>query len=276
MLARLADALLGRGFKLFIHVDRRSRFDPELLDDLVRRGCVVDRRYRIVWGGYTHLLAITDLMRRALRDPAVDYVHTLSGQDYPIKDRSYFDQVCDGRAFISWEPLAETPEEVRDRFDQYKLLYPVEWWRSIPGPIERPLRRLQRIFGIRRKGTRDFNRSAIFKGLVWLSLPADVARHAVESPAAHRLLRDLRFSYLPEEFFFQTMIANSPFSDRVAHDDLRYMDWGPRDGVRPAVLDARDEDALARSPALFARKFDSRRSAELLQALSAAESAAAA
>lgn len=48
---------------------------------------------------------------------------------------------------------------------------------------------------------------------------------------------------------------NSSFRDRVAPDDLRYVDW-TGGGDHPKVLTLRDLDALLASSKLFARKFD--------------------
>lgn len=270
MLATLVDALIERDFLVFVHIDRRSRFPAETIAAIEAKGGIVERRYRVVWGGYTHLLALVGLIRRAVADPRVTYVHTLSGQDYPIKSAAEIGRICDGRIFLCSEPLAETDAEIQHRFRSRKFLYPIERWRSIPRPFARAVDWAQSALGIARRRTRDFTATQIFKGLVWLSMPVEVARHTVESPVARRFLHDLRLSHLPEEFFFQTVIAHSPFADRIFGDELRYMDWDLRDGVRPAVLDLRDLSALAASPALFARKFDSRKSAELIDRLAAA------
>jgi hypothetical protein len=59
---------------------------------------------------------------------------------------------------------------------------------------------------------------------------------------------------IPDEIFFQTVIMNSELADTVVNDNLRYIDWTR--GRRPAILETRDFEALARSPKLFARKFD--------------------
>jgi hypothetical protein len=109
--------------------------------------------------------------------------------------------------------------------------------------------------------------------------------------------RFFRYTQSPGELFFQTLILNSPFADRVhrradyeawRHEraargeglprlpedsfNLRYIDWsGEATGAReaPAVLDERDWDALVASPCHFARKFDAVRSAALLDRIDA-------
>ena len=59
---------------------------------------------------------------------------------------------------------------------------------------------------------------------------------------------------IPDEIFFHTILMNSPLRDTIVDDNLRYIDW--ERGRRPAVLEARDIDALRASPKLYARKFD--------------------
>jgi len=49
---------------------------------------------------------------------------------------------------------------------------------------------------------------------------------------------------------------NSPYGDAIVNDDLRYVRWGDPDAGSPSVLTAMEFTDLARSPKLFARKFD--------------------
>jgi hypothetical protein len=90
--------------------------------------------------------------------------------------------------------------------------------------------------------------------------------------------------------FFHTIILNSPLANRVQNYELyskwsadlsdqnkiweptmipeqsfhfRYHDWSP-DREGPSILDDRDKKALSSSKALFARKFISGRSTQIL------------
>jgi hypothetical protein len=64
-----------------------------------------------------------------------------------------------------------------------------------------------------------------------------------------------RFAKSADEIFFQTVLLNSPFKDRIVNDDLRYVDWSSND-CSPQILRGADLPKLAASPKLFARKFD--------------------
>jgi hypothetical protein len=55
--------------------------------------------------------------------------------------------------------------------------------------------------------------------------------------------------------FFQTIIINSSFRDRVVNDNLRSIDWS-EGGNNPRVWRKEDLETLRLSNALIARKFD--------------------
>lgn len=65
-----------------------------------------------------------------------------------------------------------------------------------------------------------------------------------------------RNTFAPDEMFFQTLFAASPFDDRLA-PNLHWIDWGAG-GPHPKLLLEEDFDRIASSGACFARKFDDR------------------
>jgi len=263
MLDRLTEALAADGFRIFVHLDRRTQAPDSILDRLAKRGCTVSREFKVYWGSYSHLQAVLSLMKRALTNPEVAYVHVLSGQDFPVPAVETMNRICDGGVFMGTTPMAELGADIRDRYRFYRLLWFMEPWRNIPRPFDRALLWAQRRLGVLRR-PRTFK--ALHKGMIWVSLPRDVARHCLESPKAQRFLAELRWSYLPEEFFFQTVIENSPFRDRIRGAG-RYMLWRHKHGTIPGILDLEDHDAVIASGALFARKVDSRISADLIARL---------
>lgn len=133
-----------------------------------------------------------------------------------------------------------------------------------------------------------------YGGSQWWSLTHGCVRYVLDHVAEHpELVRFYRFTECPDELFFQTIIMNSPFATKAANyelyrkwssetpapektDDsrlpegsfnLRYIDWtGPYGGERgyPYILDERDLPRLHETECLFARKFDTDRSAGLL------------
>ena len=89
---------------------------------------------------------------------------------------------------------------------------------------------------------------------------AYIDRFVQEHPAYIRYFRKV---FIPDESFFQSIVSNSPYSDRVISDDLRYTDWENPNPLYPRTLESSDFARLMASPKLLARKFDDR-SQELL------------
>lgn len=263
---------LDRGFfKVFVHVDRRSAIGAGEIEELRRLGASVTRRHRIRWGSIAHLTAILDLLQSAVREGGADYYHLVSGQDYPLFPAAEFVRRCDGRIFMNFQPLSDSDEHVRNR---YELHNPFYFLQTGPRATNRLYRYvdaaslwLQKRLGKRRQKLGPFD--TLYKGIVWMSFPAIAAEKVVSDATAEALFRALRTAYVPEEVFFQTCLLNSDLSGRVVNDDLRYTDWTRRDGSVPAFLDERDADAVLGSNALFARKMRSDVSAGLLDRIDA-------
>ncbi len=74
---------------------------------------------------------------------------------------------------------------------------------------------------------------------------------------------------VPDETFFQTVLLSSPLAGTVVNDDLRYIDWSGGSNS-PRVLTSQDLGVLLESGDLFARKFDPRVDAAVLDGLDAA------
>ena len=104
-----------------------------------------------------------------------------------------------------------------------------------------------------------------FGGSMWWCLTRDCVvylDHFVRNNASYT--RYFRTVFIPDESFFQSILSNSPFSDRIANDDLRYADWLNPNPLYPRTLETGDFEKVMSSPKLFARKFDAR-SQELLK-----------
>jgi hypothetical protein len=71
---------------------------------------------------------------------------------------------------------------------------------------------------------------------------------------------------LADEMFFQTILLNSKndsLLNSIVNDDLEHTKWNPGSS-HPAILTSSDIDAIKNSTALFARKFDPRTNANVL------------
>lgn len=276
--ARLVSRLDGDEASFFVHIDKRTKdaVYREFLDSLDHLPNVrFVRRHASRWGDFGLVRATLEGLGAALDTrPPVDYLVLLTGQDYPIKSPEHiaaFLEGSAGRSYLDCNPIpceAWPQAEARMRswyariLGEQVLLPRKEGFRGI---VRRPRR--WPVFVISRclpERRRPLEGHTPFTG----------SAHWVLSRAAAEYVRDLvardpgfvryfKRVFVPDELFFQTALGDSPVAEHIVSKTLHYIDWS-RGGAHPATLTRDDLEALAASPALFARKFDPAVDAEIL------------
>lgn len=255
-LVRLVDRLDARGVRFLIHLDRsmsdeQTRFIRKALAG--RPTVEFLPRHRCAWGEFSIVEATLEGVRRC-GQLEFDYAVLLSGQDYPIKThRQIIDYFAglNGRSVIHEVPFPKPDWKNGgwDRLQGYHM-----------GSVGRPLRwlaagharlRLKRRYppGIHPHGGAQFwalSRDAVVAVLEFVQRRPDFVR-------AHR------YTFAADEMFFQTIVANSVGIDTV-NDAINFLEWN-REG---AVLDSSDFESLRSTYHLYARKFDVRMDAAVL------------
>jgi len=257
----------SRFARVFVHIDRKSPIPVSAVEEA---GGVAIKRYRVGWGAYAHVRAILDLMRLAVRDAAVDYVHVISGQDMPLHPADWFVkryEACD--EIQGYVVPASHPSVKAHWYEHYCLstLFNLDkrnaWVRRLDDLSDAVQTRL----GVRRKGIGEI--ATPYKSLVYVSMPVAAAKHVLDYYDTHRpFRRDLHHCLIAEEFLFMSILMHSPFAEKVTGKDIHYCDWSERNGAYPAYLDESDFDRIYDREGLteyvFARKVDSLISAKLV------------
>ena len=148
----LLTALDPRCYRTFVHVDAKSSIGGEQIARLTAHGCRVVRKYAVPWGGYAHLLAVLDLLEMALERDDVEYVHVVSGQDYPAASFDEMKRACDGRIYMTVTALENASEEVRTRYETYNVFWFLQAHGWLYGRLDAMSSYLQRVLRIRRRG----------------------------------------------------------------------------------------------------------------------------
>jgi hypothetical protein len=248
-LQKLVNALSGPHSRIYIHIDRKSSMPLIERDGVV----FIKERLRVYWGCYSEIAATLKLLKRALKD-GNDYYLLLSGVDYPIKPNEDIIQKMDeGGEFI--EVNKGFPDRYRSRFEYYFLFNFVnrrEWGIKNKDAISvffLVIEKLLRMMNVKRKIPFD-----IYTGWQWFGLSHNCVNYIVQQAETNKVYkRFFKFSRLPSEAFFQTIIGNSPFYSSV-RNCLTYADWTTRPA--PAVIKKCHLEALKNSDCLFARKFN--------------------
>lgn len=257
--------------KVYIHVDQKSVLLGEkelaLLNQLPN--CEAYKKYSIAWGGYNHVKALLSLMKKAVADKEVSFIHMLTGEDFPLlHPRSIKMQFSeDNHIYLDYIEEKDFNEAVKKRCYYYNFFQDNNVKNPVLWTIQDITVQLQKLFGVKRKGLGEFKE--LYKGLVYMSMPIDAARDILFYLKAHpEYEKDLYKCQVPEEFFFHTLLlsdrfCNGKWKQQINRRELRFMSWQRGDGSSPDYLTEEDYEKLAESNCVFARKFHGKESAAL-------------
>lgn len=219
-----------------------------------------DGRYRFVdapiicrWGDHTLVEATRLMIDAALEDAefGADHLVLLSASCVPYRP------VASLQAFLQQRPgiefiQAQDPRQGRwiqdglesERFEYY---FPFNY-RTHRGWFEWATDR-QREFRIRRRVPPGL--TAHF-GSQWFCLTRATAASVAKSLQRPDIRRWLRWSWIPDEFAIQTLVASSCARSAIAGFNLTYYEFGPRG--QPVVIENGHLAHLLDQPFFFARK----------------------
>lgn len=202
-------------------------------------------KYKVAWGAFSQVEVTLDGMNYC-RSFDYDYFIYLSGQCYPIK------------------PLSKIKEELQKKSIAYMEYFklPSKNWEGENGGLDRinyfHIRSWKRswIRFPRLKKTLPNNLEP-YGGSGWFCLPKRFVNYVLNYVSNHpEIVRFFKYSGIPDEMFFQTIIMNSPLRFDVVNDNKRYIRWEGGARGSPAILRKGDFEEIMHSDKLFARKFD--------------------
>lgn len=243
---------LSRRTLCFVHIDAKSTITQEqtaALDAMENVRAI--RRYKVNWGSVYHLHALIDLCCMALEDERVSHLHLISAQDFPCVSADDFERFFEGDERIHMQSLvtADYPE-LTHRYEHFHFMHLMNY-RDMSEQAQNWVGRIDRwqdMLHIRRK------LCVARKGLVWLSMPRAAAEHAVNAPVNRHLLKKLKYTYIPEEFYFQNAFADTVWEEKITGNELRFSIWDQPQRGLPALLEERDLAAIDESGCMFCRK----------------------
>ncbi|XP_067673821.1 xylosyltransferase oxt-like [Haliotis asinina] len=256
----------------FLHIDKRQEFMyRELLplEKQLSNILVSKTRFSTIWGGASLLQAHLHFMKELLEMPwAWDYYINLSESDYPIKP------VKDLTAFLSLYKTynflkshgRDTPRFIQKQgLDQTFYECDSHLWRI--GPRKLP-------GGIRIDGGSD-----------WVCLYRKYVQYLVttQDELVTGLKQLYKYSLLPAESFFHTVLVNSVYCTKVVDNNLHLTNWRRKQGCKcqhkhvvdwcgcsPNDFKISDLDRLMnyeQKPIFFARKFEPIVNQEIINSL---------
>jgi len=241
---------------IYVHMDLKvSQFDEaSFLEDMrFSKVCFLKNRVDVKWGHISVVEATLNLLTEAVKGD-YDYIHLLSGVDFPIKSNSYiqhFFEENQGKEFVGFSKVLN-----RAFLEQRTV------WRQLKGRSDgRPkfLEKLnKRLIAVQRRlHLRCISPMDSLKmGSAWFSITKPLAEELVNRK--QWILKRYKHVFFPDEMFLQTFLYENKYMDRVYNPDdefascCRQIDWNRGE---PYVWQDEDFDELVNSPYLWARKF---------------------
>ena len=251
----------SRDCSVFVHIDRRATITKEEIEHIQSLSQVVGvyRKYKVHWGGFSILKCELFMLREVLQHNDANFVHLLSGQDYPVKPLSeflsYFEAHPDEN-FIQHIPLPN-PRWEQYTYSRFQYFYPYDWvddgkkarkwvykWVSF-----------QKRHHIKRRIPDVFDR--MYGNSQWFSITRVATEALVNYTRKHPAhYNRLRMTFAPEESYIATVLLNIMPKARFSRWNHWFIYWRRQNGNNPANLDTTHFHFLLERFYLFARKFE--------------------
>lgn len=253
-LKRLIMALDNENSIFVIHVDLTVSVWPfikQLNIPLKGRILFTPKRINVRWGRFSVVEATMNLIDFFFKlHIKTDYIHLLSGQDYPVKSiNEIFSFFIDnyGKSFI----------------EHFKL--PIMEWDGFY--------RIEGRWGVNEYEDMSYSDLDYYKenvkitilpkmiqpygGSQWWSLHYDCLSFIYEQYRTKCNLFDFyQFCLIPDEMIFQTLLMNSKFKTTIVNNNLRYIKWKGKKAHPESLTEHNIKDFYFEEN-LYARKFNS-------------------
>jgi hypothetical protein len=261
-------------FPVFLHIDARvpRELYDRMVDGLPARVTMLDR-LRTGWGRWENVQAELDGYRAALTGAHPGHIALMTGTDYPLAGTAEIAATLErysGSTIAEIHPLPHPNWGQRGGFSRLRYRHWVVGKRMVRLPIPR-----------------RFPKGVVPAGGSQLKVvSAEHARALLtavdENPA---LVRYWRRSWIPDETFIPSLLSSPAvipgWGEEHVDENLWWIGWDSRRRKSPPWLGVRDAPVLnsRRSydeqviPHLFARKFSTSTSSELLDLLDAERAA---
>ncbi|HMG84026.1 MAG TPA: beta-1,6-N-acetylglucosaminyltransferase [Ferruginibacter sp.] len=257
-LERLVKRLSHPGVEIYVQLDAKA--DLKKFDYLEKQPNVffIKNRVKIYWGSYSIIQATLNGFEEILATGnTYSHINLLSGQDYPLQNNNCFLDFLSknpGKTFMHSLSIDQEWQEAQPRirqyhFDDFMFRGRFSLQRIINFIL--PLRKMP-------AGLKPYGRSQ------WFTITPESTSYIIDfiknNPAVRRYFR---MTWGPDEFFFQTILHNSPFKDNIVNDNLRYINFKQGEH-HPQTLTMADADELVKSGKFFGRKFNAEEDSDIL------------
>jgi hypothetical protein len=274
-LTGLIEQLLGlENSRIYINVDGRSKLLITQLQHYLsnlKNSRIYLQTQKVRWGSYEHFDVYMQMAQIALSDGG-EYFHTITGQCRIVKSLDIFEKFFEKHRHqnyiqhfllpdVNWNGLGE-PRLDRVKYFQLHDVLDARRLGIFFAALNTSFKAIQKLFGVNRLKDRTY-----YGGIVYFSINRTAMDYLVSQ--WREVAHEFKYVFCCEETVPQTILLNSPkdLKNTMVNFDLRYMLWETQHGENPGLLDERNFKEIEKEEFLFARKFDSRYSGSLVEAI---------
>ena len=270
-LHRLVSRLNDGASEFFIHIDKKAEFSQfQILNEF---GNVLHftERFNSKWGSLGTIKPFLSGMKAVKNSPTqFDRIMLLSGQDYPIKSNKDIDNFfinSEHSVFLNHFPIPNYEKwPGGDRGGWYrvdKYYFGTKWYEFF---CSKSLNLLSTYIPFLRRKIPDGLKP--YAGQTWWNLDMYALNYVLDYDAKHpEYIAFHKHTFVADELYMQMIIANSKdekLLKSIANSEKRFTIWPKANSAHPKLLGKTDFEAILASDDLFARKFDEKVDAEIL------------
>lgn len=248
----LLDALTAFDDTVVLHYDKSSPFRnyKKILNNKYPK-LLFPKSIKVNWGEASIVQATLNSMKAIIESgEEPEYITLLSGSCYPIKSREDFCTYLNrykGSEFIECHDISKS-SWVKDGLEEERWgIFHFTNWRKNPR-----LFTFFHHFQRRLKISRNFPfGSTMFMGSQWWTLSLTMVQKILDI-SNKRMRRFLKTTWIPDEFYFQTLVGNLTESSYIKNKLMHYR--FNNKGI-PKVFTQVDFEELNQTNSFFARKF---------------------
>lgn len=271
LLADIVNLMSAPNHYFFIHIDKKATIymhSSQAIKQLKLNPNVIfiERTINVHWGGMSQFMATFNLMEAVNQfNIKFDFIHLLSGQDYPLKNNTDFDIFFEQHRCYSFFGIADNPTQYKNRIELFYLND-----LNIESKLKRYLNSLSEI--IQKQINKYIKlrpefQYTLYKGSNWWSITYEMFEYIMNFINKNpQYLKRFKYTNCCDEIFFHTIVFNSPLSKKIIKTNLRFIDWTPRYPKEhvPRILDSSYWTKLENSNAVFCRKLHPKESKKLI------------
>jgi hypothetical protein len=283
-LLRLIDSLDGQ--RIVLHIDKSSSdlWNKSEIFRAKKNLILINRNdsFNVRWAGYSQILAMLLMMKTAIElMESGERMMFLSGSDYPIKSKAEIESKFASQPsleFLRYYKLDDRPKDV-DRWASFHR-WDFRFFKkrgTFLNRLNSLFIRFLTFFETMIRGRKEAPIFPLYAGSQWFAISKECAQELIRL-RNHHFDNFFKTMFAPDEVYFHTLFSLSSYSNsNIDKGVFKTIQNGSRlhqvrnltyvDESLNKWLDKDDLGTLLESEFLFARKFDSKISEELINAI---------